>query len=436
VRLADRKITRATVFGFGRTGRAVTEFLGSHGVRPFVTDSNLLPPSAKDFLKERSVSYEEGAHTQKALQDTDLIVLSPGVSPELPILRRARERGIPILSELDLAYSGLKHTSLIAVTGTNGKSTTVKLIEAILKAQGLRVASAGNIGIPLIALAEESYDVIVVEVSSFQLEQSTAFRPHVGVILNITPDHLDRHKTIENYKKAKLRLFANQSEDDFAVIPSALSSEIGRIKAQSVYYDRMELPLLPFIDRLLPHNRENLKAALAAAERIIKFDPAFLRFSDLKDAFSLPFRMQVEGMIEGALVINDSKSTNAASTIAALRGLDRPTVLILGGRHKGEGYGKLAEKIAKSAVRKTIVYGEAAPFLAYHLKAAGISSFSLRADLRGAVLCGVDNIKSGDVLLFSPACSSYDQFQNYEERGEAFSRLIRALPSFKPASRI
>ncbi len=434
--MGELEVSRATVFGFGRTGRAVVEFLLDRGVEPFVTDAGPLSAEARDFLSARSVPYEEGGHTLRVLEGTELIILSPGVDPRLPVLEEARARGLPVVSELDLAAGLLRDRPIVAVTGTNGKSTTVKLVEAILRSLGVNAVSAGNIGTPAITIVDRRYDALVLEVSSFQLEQSHALHPRVGVLLNISPDHLDRHRTMAEYEAVKLRLFANQTANDIAVLPGALSRKIEWIKAKRVHYEDVPLPTSTGFAELLPHNRANLQAAIAAAQGIIPFDPDGLRFPELEDAFSLPFRMYIEGVLGGALVVNDSKSTNAASTIAALRGFTRPVVLILGGRHKRAGYDALAREIAERGVRRTVLYGEAADYLADRLRAAGVGAFTITPDLPAAVKCAVDNIFSGGVLLFSPGCSSYDQFRNYEERGEAFSRLVRSHPRFKPTARI
>lgn len=428
MKIADRKISRAAVFGFGRTGRAVATFFLARGITPFVTDAGTLSSPAREFLEKNAIPYEERGHTLRALTGADIAIISPGVRPGIPIIAQARERGIPVLSEIDLASFFLGGTPLVAVTGTNGKSTTVKLIEVLLTEQGLNVVSAGNIGIPLITRVDERYDAIVVEVSSFQLEQSHRFHPHVGVLLNITPDHLDRHGTLENYRAVKLRLFSNQTGDDYVIVPRELAPAIAGAKARPVYYDHVALPPLP---GTLPHNRSNLQAAIAAARCIIPFNPATVSMSTLADAFSLPYRMQVEGRVNGARVINDSKSTNAASTIAALRSIDAPTVLILGGRHKRAGYDALAQEIAARPVR-TVIYGEAGPFLAEHLRITGINNVKIFSEFSNAVICAMDNIKSGEVLLFSPACSSYDQFTSYIERGKSFSTLVHANPMFTP----
>ncbi len=429
MQILDHEIQRATVVGYARTGRAVTAFFLAHGVKPIVTDSARISPADKHYLDRNSVSYEDGGHTARALAGADLVVVSPGVPETIPLLTQARAQKIPIVSEIDLASQFLGDIPIIAVTGTNGKSTTVKLIEAILRVRGTAAASAGNIGTPLITMTGKKHDALVVEVSSFQLAQSRLFHPHVGVLLNITPDHLDRHSTLVDYRAAKLRLFMNQTQDDWAIIPYGLA--IPRVHAKHVFYDRVPIPTGPAFTHLFPHNCANLQAAIAAARCIIPIDADAIPYSALADAFSLPFRMQIEGEVNGATVINDSKSTNAASTIAALRSVAAPVVLLLGGRHKGAGYDALANEITGHRVRHTVVYGEAGAFLTTRLQAVGISEVTQIPDFSGAVECAVNYIKSGDVLLFSPACSSYDQFKNYRERGTAFSSLIRQHQGYR-----
>lgn len=435
MRIADREVSRATVLGFGRTGRAVMEFLLSRRVETFVSDSGALSESDQTLLKARGIPYEENGHTEAVLAQTELLVLSPGVSPKLPLVKEAHREGILVLSELDLAYQASTPPPIIAVTGTNGKSTTVKLIGVLLKRSGLRAIVAGNIGTPFIAIVDQASacDAVVVEVSSFQLEQSSAFHPQVAVLLNLTPDHLDRHKTMTAYTAAKARLFHNQTSEDTAILPSDLAGILPEVRSPRILFDRLALPPLSFIGELPPHNRANLQAAIAACSTLLpSFDPSFLRLTDLKEALCLPFRLQREGEVGGVRVINDSKSTNAASTLAALESVSSPVVLILGGRHKQEGYMPLAEEIATSSVRQTVLYGEAAAFLHEILEAVGYTQVQVCADLQEAIAAALVTSLPGDVLLFSPACSSFDQYQDYQERGEHFSRLIRSHPSFSP----
>lgn len=435
MRIANREVSRITVVGFGRTGHAATEFFLSRGVRTFVSDSSVLSDSDRAFLARRGIPYEEGGHTEAGFTDAELVVLSPGVSPTLALLAKAKQQGIPIVSELDLAYQVSPAVPIIAVTGTNGKSTTVKLIEALLLQNGIKTIAAGNIGIPFISVVDRAtaYNAIVLEVSSFQLEQSRVFHPQVAVLLNITPDHLDRHKTMVAYTAAKGRLFRHQTYEDTAILPSDLRGKFPKIQARRVLFDQLDLSSLPFIVDLPPHHRANLQAAIAACSALVpNFDPSHTRLEDLQEALFLPFRLRREGEINGVRVVNDSKSTNAASTLAALRSFNEPLVLILGGRHKQAGYAQLGQAIDACAVRKTILYGEAAAFLRETLKAAGCTRVAVFFDLQSAFEAALAVAQSGDVLLFSPACSSYDQYQDYIRRGEAFSRLVRAHPSFSP----
>lgn len=436
MRIANWEISHATIIGFGRTGRAVTSFFLSHNIKPFVSDAARLSESDHTFLSDSGIPYEESGHTERGLVHSDLLVLSPGVDPNLTLLAKARQRGVPILSELDLAYSVGPTLPIIAVTGTNGKTTTVRLIEALLHRSGVAAVVAGNIDIPFIAVAEEAAanDAIVLEVSSFQLEQSALFHPQVAVLLNLTPDHMERHRTMTAYTNAKKRLFLNQTREDIAVLPTDLARSIHDIKAQRVCFDTLELPPLPLLQELYPHQRANLRAAITACSAIVsEFDPSCIRAKDIRRALDLPFRLRDEGWVSGIRVVNDSKSTNSASTSAALRSFGEPAVLILGGRHKQAGYAQLAELIASRFVRKVVAYGEAAAFLHDTLNAAGYSRTEIYPNLEQAVLAGLASALPGDVLLFSPACASYDQYRDYLERGEAFSRLIHSQPTFHPA---
>jgi len=244
---------------------------------------------------------------------------------------------------------------------------------------------------------------------------------------------MERHRTMTAYTNAKKRLFLNQTREDIAVLPTDLAESIPDIKAQRICFDTLELPPLPSLQGLYPHQRANLRAAITACSAIVsEFDPSCIRAEDIRRALDLPFRLRDEGWVSGIRVVNDSKSTNSASASAALRSFEEPVVLILGGRHKQTGYAQLAELIALRFVRKVVVYGEAAAFLHDTLNAADYSRTEIYPNLEEAVLAGLASALPGDVLLFSPACASYDQYRDYLERGEAFSRLIHSQPTFHP----
>lgn len=428
MRIAEQEVKRATVLGYGRTGRAVAAYLLGHGVDVFVSDSGALSRADEDSLGKRQVPFEQGGHTLRALDGADLIVLSPGIRPDLSILNEARERSVQILSELDLAYLLMQDIPLIAVTGTNGKSTTVKLIEGILSGEGIKAIAAGNIGLPFITLADDPPDVVVLEVSSFQLEQSSMFHPHVACLLNIAPDHLDRHGSMDRYVAAKLSIFDRQRNSDLAVVSRDTLLSKGSIAARLIYFDDVVLPAGKSIDSLLPHNLSNLRAAISCCRGILPdLDATKIDIPALEGAFHLPYRMQEEPSLGGVRVINDSKSTNAASAITALAAVDGPCILILGGRHKGAGYDDLARTIVQREVRSVILFGEGKHFLSSALRDVSYAQTSLCSDLESALKLSLKRAGKGDTILFSPACSSYDQYNNYVERGEHFSRLITSF---------
>ena len=427
MRIAEREVNHVTVLGYGRTGRAVAAYLHDHGVEVFVSDSAPLSDVDRDLLARLKIAFEDGGHTPRAIEGSDLIVLSPGIGLDIPILQEARLRSIRIISEIDLGYLLTSDAVIIAVTGTNGKSTTVKLIEGILKQEGITAIAAGNIGLPFITLADDPPDVVVLEVSSFQLEQSSALHPRVSCLLNISPDHLDRHGSLDDYVAAKMSIFERQDAGDTAVLARDISLSGIAIAARIVYFDDVSLPRTPFVDALPPHNSSNLRAALACCRGILPgLDADRIDLPLLKQAFHLPYRMQEEPMLNGARVINDSKSTNAASTITALEAIDGSCILILGGRHKGVGYEELARVIAQRDVRRVILYGEGASLLQSTLRDIDYARISLCSDLECALKLSANEARNGDTILFSPACSSYDQYRNYVERGEHFSRLIRS----------
>jgi UDP-N-acetylmuramoylalanine--D-glutamate ligase len=426
---------RLLMLGFGLTGKAVCAFAIKHGLPIVVSEFGQLSQEQQIWLEERSILFEHSGHTPLFLAQVDTVVLSPGVPADRPILSEARERGIAVISEIDFALGFIGECPVVAVTGTNGKSSTVEVITKILQTQKLRARSAGNIGIPLISLVDEvaAMDALVLEISSYQLEQSCGFRPNIGLLLTLTPDHLHRHTTMKAYADAKGRLFTNQGPDDVAIIPRMLASQFDGGRGRRMIYDEIFDVLPPGTDNLLPHEQSNLRAALAACQALVPgFDVSKLPMDEICPAFRLPHRMEVLGFIDGVRIINDSKSTNAGSAIVALRSVEEPIVLLLGGHSKGAGYESLIDAIANSDVREVILFGEAADELNdlfVQLLTDG-PPVSVTRTMEAAVVRGLRIAQTGDVLLLSPACSSYDAFTDYVERGELFVSMIRTQPGF------
>jgi len=432
-RLGTVTVERLLVVGLGITGRAVCEYAVRHGVSTFLSEQRSLSDEERRWLGDRGISYEEGGHTDRALAGVDAIVLSPSVPTASTLVDRAVRRGIPVYSELDFAALVSPSPPIVAVTGTNGKSSTVALIGDLLRFWGRRAPVVGNIGHPLIDAADEvaSCDAIVVEASSYQLEQSVAFRPRVGVLLNLAPDHLARHGTMDAYAEAKGRLFRLQTPDDVAVLPSDLRARFPQGAGRRVVYDDERLVLPDGSERLSPHHRANLRAALCACEALLpEVDRREVPLDRIVAALRLPHRMEAVGSVGGVRAIDDSKATNPASTVAALAATDGPVVLLLGGRAKRAGYEALRDAIEASAVRRIVLFGEAAEELAALLAGRAIDR---APNVEAAVRVGLEAARPGDTLLFSPACSSFDQYRSFEERGEAFSRAVRAHAGFVDA---
>jgi UDP-N-acetylmuramoylalanine--D-glutamate ligase len=411
---------RALVVGLARSGQAAALALARHGVPTVAVDR------AEELdlgrLASAGVELHLGTEEDRLLEGVDLLVKSPGVPGESALPTAARGRGIPIWSEIELGFRLLRNP-FIGVTGTNGKTTTCELLGAIFRAADRPVAVAGNVGRPLTAL-DQKIDAeawIVCELSSFQLEDVHRFRPRVGVLLNLEPDHLDRHGTYDAYRASKLRLFENQTEADVAVVPRELGAIPGG--ASRVEFDATDdLPAEPLIPG--GHNRENAAAATAAARAAGIGDDAIAEA--LRTFRGVEHRLELVAEIDGVRFVNDSKATN---TMAARRGIEayagRPLRLILGGSLKGESFDELAETLPAS-VRSIDLIGEASDQLAGALGRAG-RVYRRSGDLATAVGAATGEAEPGDVVLLSPACASYDQFRDYEERGEAFRRLVGDL---------
>jgi UDP-N-acetylmuramoylalanine--D-glutamate ligase len=373
-------------------------------------------------LAEAGVEVQLGSEEERLLDDVELLVKSPGVPGDSPLPAAARERGIQIWSEVELGFRLLRNP-FIGVTGTNGKTTTSELLGAMFRAAGRTVAVAGNVGRPLTSFdgALDSEAWIVCELSSFQLEDVHRLRPRIAVLLNLEPDHLDRHPTYAAYRDAKLRIFQNQTEADVAVVPRHFDGiPGGALRVEFAADD--PLPAEPLIPG--DHNRENAAAATAAARAAGIDDDAIAEA--LRTFPGVEHRLELVGEIDGVRFVNDSKATNTAAArrgIAAYPG--QPLRLILGGSLKGESFEELAEGLPNT-VRSIDLIGEATDELAAALDRAG-RVYRRSGDLATAVGAATGDAEPGDIVLLSPACASYDQFRNFEERGEAFRRLVGEL---------
>jgi UDP-N-acetylmuramoylalanine--D-glutamate ligase len=411
---------RALVLGLARSGQAAALALARRGVPTVGADRDAELDAGR--LAETGVEVHLGTEEDRLLEGVDLLVKSPGVPGESTLPAAARARDIPIWSEIELGFRLLRNP-FIGVTGTNGKTTTSELLGAIFRAADRPVAVAGNVGRPLTGLVDavESEAWIVCELSSFQLEDVHRFRPRIGILLNLEPDHLDRHGTFEAYRDAKLRIFENQTEADAAIIPRDFGAiPGGALRIEFAATD--ELPAEPLIPGA--HNRENAAAATAAARAAGIDDNAIAEA--LRTFRGVPHRLELVAEVDGVRFVNDSKATN---TSAARRGIaayaGQPLRLILGGSLKGESFVELAESLPAS-VRSIDLIGEATEQLAFALGRAG-RVYRRSGDLATAVGAAAGEAEPGDVVLLSPACASYDQFHDYEERGDAFRRLVGEL---------
>lgn len=437
------------VVGLARTGVAVARFLAEQGARVTVTDMKdeaALAPW-RDKLAGLSVAYELGRHDAGTFLAADLIVVSPGVPMDIAPLKAARAGGRPVISEIELAASQIK-VPIVAITGTNGKTTTTTLTGGIFRACGYRTFVGGNIGNPLIDMltAGEAVDRVVAEISSFQLEGVQAFRPKVAVLLNITEDHLDRYATYQEYIDAKLRIFENQQESDFAVInvdDPLVASCADKLKAQVVpMSQRRELAEGIFhLDGVITyryagreerfstagfrltgvHNIENIMASLAAT--LLLGGDAERALAAVNGFDALPHRMELVRELEGVRYYEDSKATNVGSVEKALASFTEIT-LIAGGKDKGGSYAPLAP-LVRERVRHLILIGEAKERMALEL--GGSTDTRMAKSLEDAVFLAASLTKPGGVVLFSPACSSFDMFRDYEERAERFRAAVNSL---------
>lgn len=441
-----------SVVGLAKSGVAAARLIRRLGGRVLASDSSpleALPEEARG-LERLGCALWAGGHPDAAFVGADLIVVSPGVPLELPALVAMRARGVPIIGELELAWRVME-ADVIAITGTNGKTTTTTLTGELLRTQVRPVLVGGNIGTPLAehALEFPGDGIVIAEVSSFQLDAVDRFRPRVGAILNITPDHLDRHGTFERYLEAKARIFANQTPTDCAVLNAddpVTAGLGGRARGHVMWFSRLTTlthgvfiydgwivaKLNGSTERICPvteitlrgqHNVENVLAATACALWTGASPSAIRR--GIAAFRGVAHRIERVHDDRGVVYYNDSKGTNVDSTIKALESFSEPVILIAGGKGKGQDFGPLAEA-ARGRVRRAILIGQDRVRIRAALEPAGIPAEDAES-MDDAVRRAREAARVGDVVLLSPACASFDMFRNFEHRGDVFKSVVRAL---------
>lgn len=434
------------VAGFARTGQAVVEFLTHQPCSVSVSESRPANEFPEAHKKYPTVQFEFGGHQLRTFLNADLIILSPGIPDSIPALAEAREKGIPIWSEIELAFHFLKGT-IIGITGTNGKSTTTELTGKMLEEGGKRVFVCGNIGQPLIEFCKESRsdDFYVVELSSFQLETIIKFRPHIAALLNLAEDHLDRYPSVEPYYRAKWRIFENQKQSDFAVLnydDPYIRAHSESIRANRFWFSRKEIPssglyakegLIRVISGASMvnfnlgklqgvHNLENTMAAASIALLCGVTNKAMQRA--IENFTGLHHRMELVAEKKGVRYYDDSKATNVDAVVKSLESFPGNVLLIMGGKDKGCDYRVLSD-LVRSNVKHLLLIGEAKERIAAEL--GSIRKPQAYATLEEAVENAARMAVAGDVVLLSPACSSFDMFENYEHRGKAFREAVNKL---------
>jgi UDP-N-acetylmuramoylalanine--D-glutamate ligase len=446
----ELKGKKVLVVGLGKSGLAAALFLRHRGAQVTVSDLRSADQLTKEIpaLLDEGIMVEAGGHGLLTFRRQDLIVVSPGVPLDTPELAQVRSFGLPVIGELELAARFLKG-KILAITGSNGKTTTTALVGEILKCAGLPTQVGGNIGVPVVALIDGSTDASwsVLEVSSFQLESTEQFHPDIAVILNITPDHLDRHGSFENYAQAKERIFASQSARDFLVLNAdntRAAASAHRSKA-NVYLFSVEHPVVqgawlehgsvvyrPAADapteKIMPlsgiplkgaHNVENVLAAVVAA-RLAGASAESIR-TTVESFRAVEHRLEYVATIDGVAFYNDSKATNVDAAAKAIAAFPEGIHLILGGKDKNSDYTQLAQ-LLRERVRAVYTIGSAAGKIESQLR--GVVSLLSCETLDRAVSAATSAARHGEVILLAPACSSFDQFENYEQRGSVFKELV------------
>jgi UDP-N-acetylmuramoylalanine--D-glutamate ligase len=447
----DLKNKRVLVVGLGKSGVASALFLKSRGARVTVSDSKPETELRDEILLllEHGITVETGGHGDRTFRGQDLIVVSPGVAVDAPQLEQARNLGEPIIGEIELAAQFLAGP-IVAITGANGKTTTTSLAGEIVAAGKFLTLVGGNIGAPAIGLVDRAGPATwtVLEVSSFQLETIVEFRPRIAVILNITPDHLDRHKTFSNYVNAKARVFENQRQDDFTLLNADDPTTAGlsdRTRAQLFWFSRKkevekgafargahlyfrdgprEREIMPLAELPLKgaHNLENVLAAVSIG-MIVGCQPEQIRQA-VRNFKAVEHRLEFVARVAGVDYYNDSKATNVDATIKALESFPANIHLILGGKDKGSDYTVLHE-LLRQRVKRVYTIGAAAAKIESQIQ--GAAEIDHAETLENAVRRASESAEPGDVILLAPACASFDQFRSYEHRGKVFKEVVHSL---------
>jgi UDP-N-acetylmuramoylalanine--D-glutamate ligase len=455
----ELKNKNIVVVGLGRTGLATTRFLHQKGARVLVADTadeSQLGDSV-GMLREMGVALELGPHRAASFQDADLIVVSPGVSHTIEPIEQARSRGIPLMGEVELASRFIKEP-IVAVTGTNGKTTTTELLGQMLKNSGISVFIGGNIGKPLIEYAgsDQTKQIVVAEISSFQLDTIDCFRAKISVLLNISADHLDRYPNFEAYADSKMRVFNNQQADDIAVLNGSdplIRSKTKAIKSQRLFFPSLEADeqgailngkrIILNLDKLKRiqskirnqeyldiaklrlRGRHNFENACAASLAALASGATLEGIQKTLDHFEgLAHRLELVATVNGVHYYNDSKATNVDGVLRALDSFSTPVVLLMGGRDKGSDFSVLRDHIRAHA-KALIVMGEATESIRAAL--GQLRPTKVAASMQDAVTTAFQDADPKDVVLFSPGCASFDWYRNYAERGDDFRRAVEEL---------
>lgn len=444
---------RVLVIGIARSGIAVAKFLKEKGAEVILSDikSRKEIGDIIDDLEKSGFSLVLGQHPSISKEEVAFIVVSPGVPLQIEPIKKAREEGIQVFSEIEIAYQYAK-APIVAITGTNGKTTTTSLVGELFKNNGFKTLVGGNIGNPLIAEIEDylEKDVIVAEVSSFQLETIEDFLPKVSVILNITPDHLDRHGTIENYTEAKANIFLNQQDREFTILnfdDPRVADLAKKTKASVIFFSRKHIleegvyvnegsiwsalkgkkQVICSVNEVKIPGSHNLENSLAAVAVGVAFGLSVeVIAKTLKTFPGVNHRLEFVAEVNGIRFINDSKGTNPDASIKALEAYVEPIVLIAGGRNKGSDFGEFATKI-KEKVKELVLIGESAPEIKSAAEKVGFGNIHSVTSYPEAVKKAYELANKGEVVLLSPACASWDMFNNYEERGDLFKQVVRDL---------